>query len=177
MGHALSLHPDDLVERIEPNELFAELKKMVRSTKMEPLTHEQQEKLSLYLYQWVVVVLRRPSDPMGVAEVYELCELAKDLTFVNDQPSKTFVDQITVFMNLLEGLRFTLRLNAEEGLLKTGQTAKILKLAQGGEFNQSLLPGLLEVSKDHVTRLLGTMEAQRQIVRRKIHRGYMVALP
>ena len=163
-------HPEDLAEQCEPSEALAAV------AAQDELTPQQLAVLDVYLNHWVVMLMLRPQDKEGVLELQHLCELAFDLA----QPvpeTLPFKARLEAFGDLLEGKRRVLQANAAEQAPKLLQEDKILELLSKGGCKQSDLEKSLKLGASRVSQLLGILEAQGKIVRRRTGKENTVSLP
>ena len=160
----LDLYPDDLIERYEPTEALALLRKQARPSEA------QLGKLDYFLAHWTLVLLQRADDPEGVQEMLTLCEIAQSMT---DNGSAMQM-RWSGFEDLLEGKRLDLQAHAQgyndKPPVQLKQQSRILELIQqsgSGRIKQSELRDALDLSKGRVSQILGLLESRLLISRQR----------
>lgn len=168
----LQHHPDDLIERFEPQEALALLRQ--QST----LTPEQLPRLDVYLHHWTLVLLQRTNDPDGVQEMLTLCEIASDLA--PDSPNGHAMRQRwSAFQDLLEAQRRSLHARHSAAPVPLKQQDTILQHIQqaaGGRVRQVDFVSHLQLSKGRVSQILGVLESRALITRQRQGKESWVSL-
>lgn len=157
------LHPDDLIERVEPTEALMHLR---QSTRLNP---EQASKLDIYLHHWTLLVLQRSDDPEGVQEMLTLSEIAQARA-PESTDGQALQHRWSGFEDLLEGKRKQLQARQYKPPVQLKQQDAILEhIGQSPErrIKQSELIEHLKLSKGRVSQILGLLESRSLITRQR----------
>lgn len=160
----LQHHPDDLIERYEPEQALALLRQEAA------LTPDQLRKLDVYLHHWTLVLLQRTNDPQGVQEMLTLCEIARALATEGEQGEAALEQRWSGFEDLLEGKRRTLQANRHAPPVQLKQQDAILQRIDetaGGRVRQQDLAEHLQLSKGRISQILGVLESRALIARQR----------
>ncbi|MEY4978147.1 MAG: hypothetical protein RLZZ352_417 [Pseudomonadota bacterium] len=170
--HWLQHHPDDLIERFEPQEALALLRQQTT------LTPEQLPRLDVCLHHWTLVLLQRTNDPDGVQEMLTLCEIASDLA-PDSANGHAMRQRWSAFQDLLEAQRRSLHARHSAAPVPLKQQDTILQHIQqaaGGRVRQVDFVGHLQLSKGRVSQILGVLESRALITRQRQGKESWVSL-
>lgn len=159
----LQLHPDDLIERIEPTQALVHLR---QSTRLNP---EQASKLDIYLHHWALLVLQRDDDLEGVQEMLTLSEIAQAHA-PESIDGQALQQRWSGFEDLLEGKRKQLQARQYKPPVQLKQQDAILAhivQSPAGRIRQSDLIEHLQLSKGRVSQILGLLESRSLITRQR----------
>jgi hypothetical protein len=171
--HWLNHHPDDLIERTEPSEALALLRKE------SVLNLEQANKLDTYLHHWTLALLQRMNDSEGVQEVLTLSEIAQDL-LPESVEGKALQQRWGGFEDLLEGKRRHLLAQTVVPPIQLKQQDLIVQFIQQSanrRVKQLDLADQLKLSKGRISQILGVLESRGIVTRQRLGKDSWVSLP
>ena len=172
--NALNLHADDpvlLVDRATAAELFAALRALAAWDEQALKTAD------LLISVWSAQAIARPNDREGIAELQRLIRYAREDARSAATLPPEFANRWQCASDLLEARRLDLAHADPEAQLHRRHVPEILRaLAARKEVPQSELAGQLRVSSGRVTQVIGPLEANGLLTKRRHGRDNLLQI-